>query len=101
MTSRQAELRADLRRNVPAHAQRALREYVRWLHRGEGRAKRLCEAGVPLEVAAGGLSADTMPQPGTLVNSHVGFYLRTGKHAMTADDWKIFLDYADKQFGHR
>lgn len=44
---RQVELREDFRRNVPAHAQRGLREYLRWLQRGDGRSKRLCEAGVP------------------------------------------------------
>lgn len=44
---RQAELREDFRRNVPSHVQRGLREYVGWLHRGDGRASRLCEAGVP------------------------------------------------------
>lgn len=44
---RQAELREDFRRNVPADAQRALREYLRWLQQGDGRAKRLCEAGAP------------------------------------------------------
>jgi pimeloyl-ACP methyl ester carboxylesterase len=44
---RQEELRTDFRRNVPAHAMGGLREYVGWLHRGAGRAQRLCEAGVP------------------------------------------------------
>ena len=44
---RRAELREDFRRNVPAHVQPGLREYLRWLHRGEGRAKRFCDAGVP------------------------------------------------------
>lgn len=44
---RQEELREDFRRNVPAHVQRSLREYLRWLQRGDGRAKRLCESGVP------------------------------------------------------
>jgi pimeloyl-ACP methyl ester carboxylesterase len=44
---RQAELRDDFRRNVPAHAQKGLRQYVGWLKRGDGRAKRLCDAGVP------------------------------------------------------
>jgi pimeloyl-ACP methyl ester carboxylesterase len=44
---RRAELRADFRRNVPAVVQRSLREYLRWLNRGEGRAERLCKAGVP------------------------------------------------------
>ncbi|HEX3237054.1 MAG TPA: alpha/beta hydrolase [Gaiellaceae bacterium] len=44
---RQAELRTDFRRNVSADAQQSLREYVGWLGRGEGRAQRLCDAGVP------------------------------------------------------
>jgi pimeloyl-ACP methyl ester carboxylesterase len=44
---RQEELREDFRRNVPAHVQPGLREYLSWLHRGDGRAQRLCEAGVP------------------------------------------------------
>lgn len=44
---RQEELRADFRRNVSADAQQSLREYLRWLGRGEGRAKRLCDAEVP------------------------------------------------------
>jgi len=45
---RQAELREDFRRNVPAHVKGGLREYLGWLHRGEGRAHRLCETGVPM-----------------------------------------------------
>src|SRR3954463_2415563 len=44
---RQEELREDFRKNVPRHLMAMLREYVRWLHRGEGRAERLCQAGLP------------------------------------------------------
>lgn len=60
---RQDELRADFRRNVPADAQQSLREYLKWLRRGEGRARRLCEAGVPAwvvhaEKGDGGLTAE-------------------------------------------
>lgn len=44
---RHDELRADFRRNVPGDAMRSLREYLGWLKRGDGRARRLCEAGVP------------------------------------------------------
>jgi hypothetical protein len=51
-------------------------------------------------LGVGGLDADRMPEAGPLVNSRLGYYLRTGKHAMTAGDWKVFLDYADKQFGN-
>jgi pimeloyl-ACP methyl ester carboxylesterase len=44
---RQRELREDFRKNVPQHNRQALREYVRWLHRYERPAERLCRAGVP------------------------------------------------------
>jgi len=44
---RQAELRDDLRRNVPGHVRRSLREYRRWLCRPEPHAERLCQAGTP------------------------------------------------------
>jgi hypothetical protein len=47
-------------------------------------------------LGAGGLDADIMPDPGKLVDSRLGYHIRPGKHAMTAGDWKVFLDYADK-----
>jgi hypothetical protein len=43
-----------------------------------------------------GLEGKSMPEPGTLLNSTLGFYIRPGKHSMTKDDWKVFLDFADK-----
>jgi hypothetical protein len=52
-------------------------------------------------LGAGGLSAEAMPPPGSLVASRIGYYLRAGKHAMTSEDWKVFLDYADKQLKHQ
>jgi pimeloyl-ACP methyl ester carboxylesterase len=45
--ARQEELRGDFRKNVPQHNRQGLREYVRWLHRHERPAERLCGAGVP------------------------------------------------------
>src|SRR5690242_20364877 len=48
---------------------------------------------------AGGLDATQMPEPGKLVDGTLGYYIRPGKHSMTKDDWKIFLDFADKHFG--
>lgn len=48
---------------------------------------------------AGGLEAKQMPQPGKLIDSKLGFYIRPGKHSMTKGDWKVFLDFADKHFG--
>jgi len=44
---RQGEMREDLRRNDPQQMRPALYEYVRWLHRNERPAERLCQAGVP------------------------------------------------------
>jgi pimeloyl-ACP methyl ester carboxylesterase len=47
---RRAELRGDFAKNVPRDIRGGLQEYVRWLHRGEDRAERLCGAGVPMWV---------------------------------------------------
>src|SRR2546423_6434447 len=60
---RQGELREDFRKNVPQHIRPGLREYVRWLHRHEHPAERLCRAGVPTwivhaEKGDGGLTDD-------------------------------------------
>ncbi len=60
---RQAELREDFRKNVPRHMREGLREYVRWLHRHDRPAERLCQAGVPTwivhaEKGDGGLTDD-------------------------------------------
>ncbi len=47
-------------------------------------------------LGAEGLTADTMPEPNKLIESRLGYYIRPGKHSMTKDDWKVFLDFADK-----
>ena len=44
-----------------------------------------------------GLKVKSMPEPGKLIDSKLGYYIRPGKHSMTPHDWKIFADYADKQ----
>lgn len=44
-----------------------------------------------------GLTATQMPPLGQLVSSRLGYYIREGKHSMTAADWRVFLDYADRQ----
>jgi hypothetical protein len=46
-----------------------------------------------------GLEAKQMPEPGKLVASRLGYYIRPGKHSMTRGDWKVFLDYADRNLG--
>jgi hypothetical protein len=41
-----------------------------------------------------------MPEPGKLIDSTLGYYIRPGKHSMTRLDWAAFLDFADRHF-HR
>jgi hypothetical protein len=50
-------------------------------------------------VGAGGLDAKTRPEIGKLVDSTLGYFIRPGKHSMTREDWKVFLDFADKHLG--
>lgn len=50
-------------------------------------------------VGAEGLSATAMPPTDTLVNGNLGYFIRPGKHSMTKEDWKYFLDFADKHLG--
>lgn len=49
-------------------------------------------------LGAGGLDATAQPPNGTLVSSRLGYYIRAGKHSMTAGDWGVFLDFADTHF---
>jgi hypothetical protein len=49
-------------------------------------------------VGGSGLQAKTMPEPGKLIDSTLGYFIREGEHSMTKDDWKVFLDFADKHF---
>ena len=48
-----------------------------------------------------GLVAKQMPPHRQLVDSRLGYYIREGKHSMTADDWDMFMNFADRQFGAR
>jgi hypothetical protein len=50
-------------------------------------------------LGTGGLEAKQMPEPGQLIDSTLGYFIRLGKHSMTKEDWKVFLDFADKHFG--
>ncbi|AWI09259.1 acetylxylan esterase [Ereboglobus luteus] len=49
-------------------------------------------------VAKEGLRAGVteMPATGKLIDSRLGFFIREGKHDMTHEDWRAWLDYADK-----
>jgi hypothetical protein len=48
---------------------------------------------------AGGCDAKEMPALNKLVDSKLGYYIRPGKHSMSAGDWMVFLDFADRQSG--
>jgi hypothetical protein len=39
-----------------------------------------------------------MPPLRQMISSRLGYYIREGKHSMTADDWRVFMDYAEKQW---
>jgi hypothetical protein len=47
-------------------------------------------------LGAGGLDSAKRPEPGKLVKSRLGYYIRQGNHSMTADDWKVFIEFADE-----
>lgn len=42
-----------------------------------------------------GIGTDIRPAPDTLLTGDVGYFLRTGVHNCTPENWKAFLDYAD------
>jgi len=48
-----------------------------------------------------GLEAKKQPALGQPVLSHLGYYIREGGHSVTRDDWKVFLDFADRRFGRK
>jgi pimeloyl-ACP methyl ester carboxylesterase len=73
---RKTELREDFAKNVPRHLNPSLREYVRFLHRHEDPAKRMCEAGVPTwivhaEKGDGGLTDDERRTLEACANAHL------------------------------
>ncbi len=45
-----------------------------------------------------GLNVAQKPPFGQLVGGRLGYYIRQGKHSMTADDWRVFMDFADRQW---
>jgi hypothetical protein len=50
-------------------------------------------------LGTGGLDAKAMPETGKLLDSTLGYFIRPGKHSMSAVDWTAFLDFADKRLG--
>ena len=49
-------------------------------------------------LGADGLGVTKAPGFRQLVGGRLGYYIREGKHSMTADDWKVFMDFADKNW---
>jgi hypothetical protein len=48
-----------------------------------------------------GLAAKQMPPPRQLVESRLGYYIREGRHSMTADDWEVFMKFADRHLARK
>lgn len=47
-------------------------------------------------LGTGGLGTADHPAPDKLVGDSIGYYLRTGAHDVTLEDWKVYLDFADR-----
>ncbi len=43
-----------------------------------------------------GITSKTPPARGKLMDSPLGYFLRDGKHSMNREDWRAFLDFADR-----
>jgi hypothetical protein len=43
-----------------------------------------------------GLGARDWPEPMKLVDSRIGYFLRTGKHDVKREDWEAILSFADQ-----
>ena len=50
-------------------------------------------------LGAGDFTAETLPADGQLIDGTLGYYLRPGGHSLVKEDWKAFLDFADKHLG--
>lgn len=48
-----------------------------------------------------GLPSDTMPPVNTSIGDTVGYHIRTGKHALTEQDWELYLKFADRYLRSR
>lgn len=48
-----------------------------------------------------GMAAKEWPGPNDPVLSRIGYHLRPGGHDVKMEDWKIYMDFADKHFGRK
>jgi dienelactone hydrolase len=53
-------------------------------------------APVYLLLGAGDFTAEELPSDGRLIDGVLGYYLRPGAHSLLREDWRVFLDFADK-----
>lgn len=52
-------------------------------------------------LGAGGLEDREMPPLGKLSAGTLGYFIRAGKHSMTPEDWRAYLDFADRHLRGR
>lgn len=45
-----------------------------------------------------GLGAADRPAESSIVGNRLAYFIRPGPHSMTRDDWRVFLDFADRHF---
>jgi hypothetical protein len=50
-------------------------------------------------LGAGDFTADALPEDGHFIDGTLAFFLRAGGHSLQPEDWKAFLDFADKHLG--
>ena len=50
-------------------------------------------------LGAGGFDQTAIPQDGELVGGTLAFFIRAGAHSLKPEDWKAFLDFADRNLG--
>ena len=43
-----------------------------------------------------GISQTEWPEPGKLLNSQIGYFLRPGRHDVTREDWNAIIAFAEK-----
>lgn len=58
-------------------------------------------AGAPVYrlLGAGDFTATELPPDGQVIGEGLEYYLRPGAHTLLRQDWKVFMDFADKHFG--
>lgn len=50
-------------------------------------------------MGAGDFTMEELPADGRLMDAVLGYYLRSGAHSLLREDWKVFLDFADRHLG--